>query len=63
MFLFSLFLFFSFLLNNIIIINTICYTMFYMLEWMRKGKYKIGTSRTRNPTSKEESHKSYIFIV
>ena len=36
------------MLNIIIIINNVmCYTMLYMLEWMRKGKHRIGTSRTR----------------
>ena len=27
--------------------DAICYTMLYMLEWMQKEKYKIGTPRTR----------------
>ena len=27
--------------------NVICYTMLCMLEWMRKMKHRIGTSRTR----------------
>ena len=38
------------MLNVIIIMNisiAMCYTMLYMLEWMRKRKHKIGTSRTR----------------
>ena len=30
-----------------IISNAMCYTMLYMLKWMRKRKYKIGTLRTR----------------
>ena len=30
-----------------IISNVMRYTMLYMLEWMRKGKYKIGILRTR----------------
>ena len=33
-------------LINIIISNDgMCYTMLCMLEWMRKGKHRIGTSR------------------
>ena len=35
------------LLNIITIINAICYTMLCILEWMRKGKHKIGTPRTQ----------------
>ena len=35
------------LLNIIIISNVICYTMLCMLEWIRKGKHRIGTPRTR----------------
>ena len=27
--------------------NAMCYTILYMLEWMRKGKHKIGTMRTQ----------------
>ena len=27
--------------------NAMCYTMLWMLEWMRKVKYRIGTLRTR----------------
>ena len=34
------------MLNNIIS-NAMCYTMLYMLEWMWKGKHRIGISRTR----------------
>ena len=30
---------------NIIISNAMCYAMLSMLEWMRKGKYRIGTPR------------------
>ena len=30
-----------------IISNTMCYTMLCMLEWMRKGKHRIGTPRTQ----------------
>ena len=30
-------------LNENIISNVMCYTMLYMLEWMRKRKYRIGT--------------------
>ena len=26
--------------------NAMCYTMLYMLEWMRKEKHRIGTSKT-----------------
>ena len=41
-------LFSSFMaLVKYIISNAMCYTMLYMLEWMRKGKHKIGTSRTQ----------------
>ena len=29
-----------------IISNVMYYTMLYMLEWMRKGKHRIGTLRT-----------------
>ena len=32
---------------NIIISSAMCYTMLYMLEWMRKGKHRIGTENTR----------------
>ena len=32
---------------NIIISNAMCYTMLCMLEWMWKGKYRIGTPRTQ----------------
>ena len=32
---------------NIIISSAMCYTMLYMLEWMRKGKHRIGTLRTQ----------------
>ena len=27
--------------------NAMCYTMLYMVEWMRKGKHRIGTLRTQ----------------
>ena len=53
------------MLNNIIN-NAMCYIMLYMLEWMGKGKYRIGTLRTRELRSlafTEESLKGYIFIV
>ena len=30
-----------------IISNVMCYTMLYMLEWIRKGKHRIGTPRTQ----------------
>ena len=30
-----------------IISNAMCYTMLYILEWIRKRKYRIGTPRTR----------------
>ena len=30
-----------------IISNAMRYTMLYMLEWMQKGKYKIGILRTQ----------------
>ena len=29
------------------ILIAMCYTMLYMLEWMWKGKHRIGTSRTQ----------------
>ena len=58
------------ILNIIIISNAMCYTMLCMLEWMRKGKHRIGTPRTQGlrgsaltPTSTEESLKGYIFIM
>ena len=35
------------MLNIIIISNAMCYTMLCMLEWMRKGKYRVGTLRTQ----------------
>ena len=35
------------LLNIIIISNAMCYTILCMLEWMRKGKYRVGTLRTQ----------------
>ena len=36
------------MLNKIInISNAMYYTMLCMLEWMRKGKHRIGTPRTR----------------
>ena len=35
------------MLNIITIINAMYYTMLYMLEWMRKEKYRIGTLRTQ----------------
>ena len=31
----------------IIINNVMCYIMLGMVEWMRKGKYRIGTPRTQ----------------
>ena len=47
-----------------------CYTMLYMLEWMRNEKYRIGHREHESyiiqpyrPTSTDESLKSYIFIV
>ena len=50
--------------------NMLCYTMLYMLKWMRKGKYRIGILRTRGNvvqpcrlTSTEETLKDYIFIA
>ena len=53
-----------------IISNAMCYTILYMLEWMRKGKYKIGTLRTRELCGSallayiyRGSLKRYIFIV
>ena len=36
-----------YLLNVIIISHAMRYTMLCMLEWMRKGKYRIGTPRTQ----------------
>ena len=38
---------FDTMLNIIIISNGMCYTMLYMLEWMRKEKHRIGTLKTR----------------
>ena len=35
------------ILNIIIISNVMCYIMLCMLEWMRKGKYRIRTPRTQ----------------
>ena len=35
------------MLNINIISNVMCYTMLCMLEWMRKGKHRIGTLRTQ----------------
>ena len=35
------------LLNINIISNAMCYTMLIMLEWMRKGKHRVGILRIR----------------
>ena len=35
------------MLNINIISNAMCYTMLCMLEWMRKGKHRIGIPRTQ----------------
>ena len=35
------------MLNIYIISNAMCYTMLYMLEWMRKRKHRIRTLGTR----------------
>ena len=35
------------MLNIIIISNAMCYAMLCMLEWMQKGKYRIGILRTQ----------------
>ena len=55
---------------NIIISNAMCYTMLSMLEWMRKGKYRIGTPRIQGLRGSAltayihgEILKGYIFIM
>ena len=48
--------------------NAICYTMLYMLEWMRNEKHRIGTLKTRvlhdsAYVHRENFYKDYIFLV